>query len=65
MTDKEKLLALLAEFGVEPVIDSTNYTPASVVLEGGTKGLVRGYSGFFCEFEFSENGKFQRVGVWE
>jgi hypothetical protein len=60
MTDKEKLLELLAGFGVQP--DLTDDT--AVVLHAG-RGAVEGYVGFYCEFVFYPDGSFSHVGVSE
>lgn len=52
MTDKEKLEALLTEFGVP-----FNDTEESVTIE-------QGYVGFYTQFDFDDNGKFQHVGAY-
>lgn len=68
MTDKEKLIALLNEWGVpfsqHVVVDPDS--PGQIVgvgREGSDK--VSGYSGFFTDFEFDLEGKFQCMGAWE
>ena len=53
MTDKEKLEALLTEFGV-----MFNGTEESVTIE-------QGYPGFYTQFDFDDNGKFEHVGAYE
>ena len=67
-TDREKLLALLAAFGIIPASSGERYAPDfgpnSVVLLGEC-GNVDGYSGFYCRFDFAEDGKFTKAGVWE
>ena len=59
MTDKEKLIALLNEFGIEFVDNGT-----SIKCEEGMD-KVGGYTRFFTDFEFSEDGKFVKMGAWE
>lgn len=59
MTDREKLLALLREWKIQPVLENT-----TVTLEAQF-GNVLGYSGFAADFQFDESGKFESVGVWE
>lgn len=59
MTDKEKLVVLLHDFGIEPEV-----TKHEVSISANTPG-VAGYIGFYCEFKFSEDGAFSEVGVWE
>lgn len=59
MTDKEKLIALLTEFGVEIEIRSDHI----ICRDGAAK--VEGYCMFFTDFEFDANGKFVKMGAWE
>lgn len=60
MTDKERLLALLKDFGLTP----NEYGGIAVRL-AANEGGVNGYPGFFCDFVFTRDGKFADVGVWE
>lgn len=62
MTDKERLLALLDDFGLAPTPVLTE--PNDVILRAGHGG-VEGYVGFECVFEFDADGKFHHVRVWE
>ncbi|MEV6684422.1 hypothetical protein AB0N28_03600 [Streptomyces sp. NPDC051130] len=64
MTDREKLLALLTEFGVSPSPSEHPEDEHGVTLEAYVGG-VAGYSGFLCTFEFTADGEFKNVGVWE
>jgi hypothetical protein len=64
MTDKERLLALLQDFGIEPQDDTRHFGRNAVVLEAH-KGGVIGYDAFICRFSFTPEGKFEEVGVWE
>lgn len=59
MTDKEKLIFLLKEFGIG-FDDVCN----DVTCEQGMN-KVSGYSCFFTRFEFDTNGKFIEMGAWE
>jgi len=54
MTDKEKLTALLDEFGIKYKEDG-----AEIYCEEG------GYPGFFTQFSFDKAGKFQEMGAYE
>lgn len=62
LTDKQRLLALLKDFGVTPTSPSDD--DSIVGLERGV-GEVRGYPFFVCNFTFDDTGKFMYVGVWE
>jgi hypothetical protein len=53
MTDREKLIALLKEFGV-----GFDERGNNIVYWGD-------HSIFFVEFEFDENGKFMSIGAGE
>ena len=53
-TDKDKLVALLEEFGIE----STETEAGSIMCEGG-------YCGFYTLFEFDDEGKFEDMGAYE
>lgn len=59
LTDKEKLVNLFKEFGVE-FIDEDIYITCE---QGGEK--VKGYYGFVTIFSFTEDGKFINMGAWE
>lgn len=65
MSDKNKLLALLTEFGVEPKISEGFINGQTEVCLAAHEGGVIGYTGFECVFTFDENDKFIDVGVWE
>lgn len=67
MTDREKLLALLADFGVTPTqfADVWRGEPMEFVTLEAQEGGVQGYSYFECQFAFTKDGTFQSVGVWE
>jgi hypothetical protein len=61
MTDKDKFLGLLDEFGITPSSESSD---GEVVLEAH-QGRVDGYTGFICRWAFDPDGKFVNVGIWE
>lgn len=74
MTDKEKLLALLSEWGVpykqEDIPSQPEERGERAVIIGLTGDFpetdkVTGYTGFFTSFEFSLDGEFVRMGAWE
>ena len=59
MTDKEKLVQLFTEFGIE-FEDNGNI----ILCEHG-KDKVDGYPGFYTKFEFGNDGNFELIGAWE
>lgn len=59
MTDKEKLMALLTEFGVG-FVEHGDYVEC---LEGNAK--IEGHNRFFTMFDFDEDGNFLSMGAWE
>ena len=61
MTDKEKLVALLTEFGVEWRAKGQH------IKCGGYNHYKKiiGFNGFYTEFEFDIDGKFLQMGAWE
>lgn len=71
MTDRDRLEALLSDFGV--VFSGTDkwtrhdgsVYPEAVRIEPDAGPKNDGYSGFWCEFTFADDGTFLRVGVWE
>jgi len=62
MTDREKLLALLANFGLAPDVPEVVGGEVSLIAK---EGGVQGYDGFHCTFSFDDYGAFTRVGIWE
>lgn len=62
LTDKEKLVALLTEFGVEFV--DRPYTDNEIGCRQGAE-KVTGYSGFETLFRFDETGKFIEIALYE
>ena len=59
MTDKEKLVTLLTEFGV-----GFREVGGDIMCCQGDAG-IDGYSSFFTNFEFDDAGKFTQMGAWE
>lgn len=60
MSDKERLLALLKDFGLTP----SEYGGIAVRL-AADEGGVEGHVGLFCDFVFTNEGEFADVGVYE
>lgn len=58
-TDREKLEALLTEFGVDFITEGDN-----IICEEGRSG-VSGYTGFYTGFAFTSEGKFINMGAFE
>lgn len=65
MTQREQLLALLESFGITLAPPECRHgeNPLNVEMVSGVGG-VEGYSGFFVEWEFWEDGSFMGVSVW-
>lgn len=67
MTDRDKLVSLLDEWGVPYTEDKR-----VIILEADSqyqdlvgRGKIRGYGGFVTHFTFDENGGLLHVGIWE
>lgn len=65
MTDKERLIALLTDFGVEFSLGEGAFGEEAVIIESKTGPKNVGYAGFQAVFEFFGNGNFEEVGIWE
>ena len=71
MTDQQKLIALLTEWGVEFNITARLshecYKFGSGITISCVAGTnkVSGYGGFITDFIFDENEKFVEMGAWE
>jgi hypothetical protein len=64
MTDYEETKTLFTKLGIGFEEDETAQgKPILTLAEGSTK--IRGYGGFYCNFEFKEDGSFEEVSVWE
>ena len=61
MTDKDKLIDLLDYFGIVYSEDMEN----TITIESKTGEKNKGYTGFVCDWNFSEDGQFFNVGIWE
>lgn len=59
MTDREKLIALLTEFGV-----GFTEGEGSIFCESGSS-KVEGYIGFYTSFQFDSTGNFIGMGAYE
>jgi hypothetical protein len=63
-TEHARLKALLNDFGVEYEERTANNGILTIILEEGA-AKVTGYVGFRAEFDFTEEGRFVEVGVYE
>ena len=64
MTDRDRLLALLEDWGVKPSVSHITGGDSHVELTAHYGG-VTGYDGFVCSFHFDKTGKYLAVDVWE
>ena len=67
MSDKDRLTALLRDFGVgfrEEETESKGEKIIQVTCEQGAS-RVGGYGGFVTAFEFDRDGTFKSMGAWE
>lgn len=67
LTDRERLLELLKSFGIPMLADTQGYQVSGM---GVTENIItlmmgEGYAGFYCDFIFDNDGKFESFGVWE
>ena len=61
ITDYEKWKKFLGKFKIE--FNDTIKKQISIGAQTGD--TVVGYSGFFVDIDFDENGKFLKMGIWE
>lgn len=64
MTDKERFIALMADFGVG-FTEEVSETETSLIMEAHFSSKVWGYAGFQCWHMFDEHGKFIRILINE
>jgi hypothetical protein len=64
MTDRDKLTALLTEWGV-PFTDGEDGVTVGGWEQHRDSGKIVGYSGFYTLFEFTPDGTFTTMGAWE
>lgn len=64
MTDLEKVRKLLGELGVGYVMEHSGDVVTALKCEEG-RAKIAGYTGFFTEFAFDRDGKFEGMGAWE
>ena len=64
MTDYDKVKALFTELGIGFTEHDEKDNVKVICCEAGSDKVI-GYSGFFTDFEFDEDGKFIQMGVWE
>lgn len=70
MTDKEKLVALLTEFGVSFKDERYHSGDSNIIVKYNwhskqPQNKVTGYDGFFTQFTFNPEEKFIQMGAWE
>lgn len=67
MTDRDALLALCDRFGITPSLFSPSPDAATrIEWEAHRSGpRVDGYGSFVVTFEFTPEGEFVKVGIWE
>jgi len=63
MTDLEKIKALFDEIKIPYTLDESSITYDSLVIEVG--GMVVGYENLHTDFDFTKEGRFVQMGVWE
>ncbi len=63
--DKDKLTALLEDFGVEYTYNTTHPSGNLMIICTQGSDKVVGYTGFLTEFTFNSKGEFVRMGAWE
>jgi hypothetical protein len=61
MTDKEKLITLFNELGIQFTEEVNN----TIICGVNSGEKIQGYFGFYVEFIFGENGNFLNMGIWE
>ena len=71
VTDQERLVALLDDFGIQHQAEPPD-GPHDSVGPGGSEVVITshgdkndGYMFFYCTFQFGPDGAFEKVGVWE
>lgn len=62
VTDKETFTAMLDHAGVKYTLDTKENT-LEIYGDDGPKN--EGYTAFVAVFHFTEDGKLEKVGVWE
>lgn len=72
MSDLDKLIAVLVDFGVgfeqtfEPARPHIGRgSSITITCEDGMAKVNSGYGGFGTSFHFTEDGKFISMGAWE
>lgn len=72
MTDLEKFIELYKGFGIDVKVFDTKRNTKAIMLSDSSYDFnftnsdkFDGYSGFFTDIEFDNNGKFLRQGFWE
>ncbi len=66
ITDKEKFIALMTEFGITPTEEEYGSGSKALVIEAKQGPKITGYTGFNATFQFDETtGAFIEMGIWE
>ena len=68
VSDKEKFMELMQQFGI--LFSTSEYENTLFIEVGDSWGntentQVDGYSGFFCSYEFTPEGKFVKMFIGE
>jgi len=67
MNHYEKVKTLFTELEI-PISEAVSKDKKTITLsvdDNRDNNKIEGYSPFFTEFIFDENGKFIKVGIWE
>lgn len=65
MTDQERFIQLMQDFGIDVTATDVDRGAATgYSLKANKTNNVEGYYGFFADFAFDAQGKFLRAGVW-
>lgn len=64
MTDKQRLLKLLEDWGL-PSKDSSHDGGTATSITVGANDKVEGYTDFTVEFNYDYDDNFVHMGIWE
>lgn len=68
MTDLDRFLEVMKDFGLTPSVDVNNDGTTSVtfIKDDSNQPKTVGYHGFCADFTFlTDDGSFKEVGIWE
>lgn len=67
-TDKERFIHLFGQLGI-PLFPDDEYVGSNpdnlIIKESSGSDKVEGYGGFYVRLEFTPEGKFIKMGIWE